>query len=130
MTTSVCEKCGEVIQFGAWPFCPHGVVREVQIIGDEFPGGKTFEHLDHEPVTVYSKSELKREMDKRNLRFTDRYRPIDGPDWRKGIDPYTLESAKALVSRGVETKDDPGRLQTLRQTLQPVVMTVEVPRAD
>jgi hypothetical protein len=34
---------------------------------DKFIGGKTFENLGHEPVTVYSRSELKREMDKRGL---------------------------------------------------------------
>lgn len=37
------------------------------MVGDEFPGGKTFYNLGHEPVTVYSKSELNREMAKRGL---------------------------------------------------------------
>jgi hypothetical protein len=34
---------------------------------DKFIGGLTLENLDHHPVTVYSRSELKREMDKRGL---------------------------------------------------------------
>lgn len=109
----ICERCGEVLAVGQWPFCPHAAVRDVAVIGDEYPGGKTFEHLDHQPVTVYSKSELKAEMDKRNLRFTDRYHPHDGPDWRGAIDAQTLANAAVLVARGVKADEDPCRLETL-----------------
>lgn len=58
--------------------CPNGHETErawkmnmsrVAIIGDEFPGGgsRTFENLGHEPVTVHSRSELRREMAARGL---------------------------------------------------------------
>ena len=119
-----CEICGQHLQVGDWPFCGHGRDHRpatVTVIGDEWPGGKTFEHLDHEPITVYSKSELQREMDKRNLRFADRYHPNDGPDWRAAIDPQTLENARALVSR-VSTmagKDDLARLETFHGEVRP-----------
>ena len=112
----ICEKCGEALDIGRWPFCPHQAVGSAAVIGDEYPGGKTFEHLDHRPVTVYSKTELHREMDKRHVRFTDRYHPNDGPDWRQAIDAQTLANATALVSRGARgsaEEEDPARLETL-----------------
>lgn len=101
-----CERCGEVLAVGQWPFCPHAAVRDVAVIGDEYPGGRVFENIDHHPITVYSKSELRRELDKHELRFTDRYHKNDGPDWRGMIDPQTLENARALVSRGGGLADD------------------------
>jgi hypothetical protein len=47
---------------------------------DQFIGGKTFENLGHEPVTVHSRSELKREMDKRGLREAVRHVGTQGSD--------------------------------------------------
>jgi len=68
MSTRTCPSCGVVYGYGASPFCSHGhgPIRAA-ILPDEWPGGKVIENLGHEPVTVYSRSELKREMDKRNL---------------------------------------------------------------
>lgn len=90
------------------------------VIGDEWPGGKTFEHLGDQPVTVYSKSELQRELDKRGLRHTDRYHPHDGPDWRKAIDRQTLENAKALVSRNGVKAEKFATLETLKLEIRDV----------
>lgn len=101
-----CQTCGWALRVGDWPFCGRGrdhAPATVSVIGDEYPGGRTFEHLDHDEVTVYSKTELRREMDKRNLRHADRYHPHDGPDWRKAIDPQTLENARALLTRDTQT---------------------------
>lgn len=58
-------------------------VRTVNVIGDEIPGGMTLENLGHEPVTVYSHSELKREMDARGLRSFVRHQPEQGSDKSK-----------------------------------------------
>lgn len=54
-----CPACGgetERIYRGGYGF-----------VGDEIPGGLTVENLDNRPVTVYSKSELKFEAEKRGL---------------------------------------------------------------
>ena len=127
---SRCLSCAETreifVHYGEHPPCVRcgGATEYVYsthtVIGDEYPGGKTFEHLDHEPVTVYSKSELQREMDKRHLRFTDRYHRNDGPDWRLGIDAKTLDNARVLVSRGQKATDDPGKLLTFKGTLRDI----------
>ena len=47
---------------------------------DKVIGGLEIEHLDHRPVTVYSRSELKREMDARGLQHMVRHAPEQGSD--------------------------------------------------
>jgi hypothetical protein len=93
------------------------------VIGDEWPGGKTFEHISHEPITVYSKTELKRQLDAHGLRHTDRYHPHDGPDWRQGIDATTLDNARVLVGRQAE-RPTPVPTEAPLKTLQLAVRDV------
>lgn len=125
MASDACEKCGVVYGVGDWPFCPHGAVKNFAIEPNDWPGGKTFEHMGHEPVTCYSRSEYERELDQRGLRPTDRWHPNDGtPNPRACIDAYTLDCAKALVARQGEPKGDPGRLETLTLTERHVTLKV------
>jgi hypothetical protein len=89
---------------GEWPFCPHGrpLANSHGIQTDEaFIGGLTIENMGHEPVTVYSRTEFKQEMLKRNLEQrikwageTDRYLT----NWAASTDPQTLENARYLVT--------------------------------
>lgn len=73
-------------RFDSVELCPNGHATDkkytarVGIIGDEFPGGKTFENLGHTPVTVYSRTELKREMAKRGLTEAVRHVGLQGSD--------------------------------------------------
>jgi hypothetical protein len=75
---SVCGACGEVTEH-VWKeralFAVHG--------DDAFIGGKTFENLGHEPVTVYSRAELNREMAARGLRPMVRHVGEPGSDKSK-----------------------------------------------
>jgi hypothetical protein len=72
---------------------------------DDFIGGLALENLGHDPVVVYSRSELKRELDARGLQPFVRH--VDGDkhvsSWVT-MDPYTLESARILAARQAETK--------------------------
>jgi hypothetical protein len=52
---------------GQWYRCPHDRVSGVRHEDVTWPGGKTFENLGPEPVTLYSPAELKREMHARGL---------------------------------------------------------------
>lgn len=73
----VCGQCGQPTEH-VWrsaSFAVHG--------DDQFIGGKTFENLGHEPVTVYSRAELKREMDARGLQPFVRHRGDPGSDKSK-----------------------------------------------
>lgn len=72
----------------ACPECGAATVREwtarVSAHGDDkFIGGLTLENLGHHPVTVYSRSELKREMDKRGLQPFVRHVGEQGSDRSK-----------------------------------------------
>lgn len=68
-----CEHCGTV-RFDCWesikadtPTCECGgamprvwLSKGALVVDDSWPGGRTFEHLAHEPQTFYSRSELNR----------------------------------------------------------------------
>lgn len=108
----ICERCGQnvmrIVLHGSALWCQpcHDGDRTITnahgIVTDDIPGGQTVENLGHEPVTFYSKKAILVEADRRGLRLTDKWA---GPgdkylsNWGAAIDPYTLEAAKALVSR-------------------------------
>ena len=101
----VCDHCGHPVTVGDWPWCPHGRPRFGIQTDEAFIGGKTFEHLGHDPVTVYSRGELKRELDARGLEPFVRHQPRPGTDksphtelWSTP-DAQTLKNAQALLSR-------------------------------
>lgn len=103
-----CPDCGQGTQ-RLW------VGRSAGVADDSWPGGKTFENLGHEPVTLYSRSELKRELKARGLVEYVRHVPLPGSDksphttsWAT-TDPYTLEAARVLVERvtGLSPSPDP-----------------------
>lgn len=50
------------------------------VIGDEIPGGQWIENLGHEPVKVYSKSQLRDEAKARGLVQAVRHMPVPGSD--------------------------------------------------
>jgi len=89
--------------------------RSAKVVPDEFPGGLTLENLGPDPVTVYSRSELKRELKARNLEPFVRHAPLPGTDrsphttsWAVPC-AYTLEQARILLERvgqpALPTKD-------------------------
>lgn len=72
-----CDMCGERLEVGTWPWCPHGRAQSSIQTDEAFIGGMTLEHMGHEPVTVYSRAELKREMEKRGLEQRIKWTPGD-----------------------------------------------------
>jgi hypothetical protein len=111
---TACEWAGDIIVgVGEHPPCPKcgGATERLwiglsaSIAGDEFPGGRTYENLGHDPVTVYSRSELRRELKSRGLEECVRHVPVPGSDkspnttsWNVPCE-YTLRQAKALLER-------------------------------
>lgn len=102
------------------------VWRPSSVVGDEWSGGggRWIENLGDQPVYCQTKSDLQKEMDKRNLRHPDRYVPGDKhlSNWGAGIDAYTLESARVLLSRSVgapgASEAAPVRCETLTLTVR------------
>jgi hypothetical protein len=68
-----CEKCGNELQIGDYPFCPHGSAFP-SVIDDQLEGGaRFFEHMGHEPVWIESKSQWRQEVKARQLVNVDKY---------------------------------------------------------
>ena len=77
-----------------------------------------FENLGPEPVTLYSRSELRRELKARGLEEMVRHVPVPGTDKSPHTtswdvpSPYTLEQAKILLDRvgqiSAPVKESPG----------------------
>ena len=69
-----CPTCGAETErvWTSRPAAMHG--------DDAFVGGVTYENMGHEPVTVYSRAERKREMQKRGLTEFARHQPKQGSD--------------------------------------------------
>lgn len=66
----VCEKCGQELVVGEWPWCPHGIGNS-SVVTDEIPGGLEIRHgLCHDdgsPQKFYSHGAIKREAKRRGL---------------------------------------------------------------
>lgn len=102
-----CETCGRTLAVGDWPYCPHG--RGMYYAAqDEIPGGQVFENGFEQPMRFYSHSEHRRALKERGLQIHAKYAgPLDQhlTNWAAAMDPYTLEAATALVSRGVRVEE-------------------------
>jgi hypothetical protein len=103
--TTECPKCHAPLALGDFPFCPHGRGETTGVEAVTWPGGITFENLGHDPVTLYSPAELKREMKARGLEPMVRHRDGD-PHTRSWatMDPYTLEQGRILAERQATSK--------------------------
>lgn len=85
---TVCGWCAEIaVQPNEHPPCPTcgGTTERIylggyNVVGDDIPGGQVIENLDHSPVTVYSKSQLKREAEMRGLEIKVRHVGVSGSD--------------------------------------------------
>lgn len=69
-----CNKCGAVVEVGEWPFCPHGYPAVgLSIVDDTIIGGRVCETLGDKPFFYTSKSELRREAERRGLQNVVRH---------------------------------------------------------
>ena len=120
-----CDRCGEVLTVGSWPFCPHGQgVSAVE--RDEIPGGQWFENGFETPRKFYSHSAHRAALaaDGKEIRAkwagpNDRYLI----NWGAGIDAQTLENAAVLVSRGTQAREDRRRTVAQLQADFPITVT-------
>jgi hypothetical protein len=70
-----CERCGQSLVVGEWPFCPHGFAYVgVAVIDDELEGGpRRFETMGPDEPFISSKSEWRREVAARGLVNVDKH---------------------------------------------------------
>jgi hypothetical protein len=63
-----CTTCGEPVEVGTWPWCPHGKAAS-GVIPDDIPGGLVMDHV--EPGRkVYSRTELKQVLAAHGMQLT------------------------------------------------------------
>lgn len=101
-----CEKCGHELSISDWPWCPHQR-GSFNAQPNDIPGGLTLENLGHESVTVYSRSELRRELKARGLVEFVRHTPVPGSDTSPHTTSWSsvdLEAGKALAERQAHTR--------------------------
>lgn len=104
--TTICDRCRAVLTVGDYPFCPHGRAT-LSAQSDDIPGGRTYENLGPEPVTVYSRSELRRELKARGLEEMVRHVPVPGSDRSPHTSSWTgvdLEAGRILAERQAHTR--------------------------
>lgn len=102
----ICETCGAVLHIGDFPFCPHGLVRDVAVKSDTLD--RCFENLGHDPVYCRTQADLQREMDARGLEPRDTWVPGDKylTNTNAYIDAQTLANVAALLQpRGRRTRE-------------------------
>ena len=117
-----CRHCGAVTEYYWQTATPHGIQTD-----EAFIGGQVIENLGHDPVTIYSRQHLQREMEKRGLEQRIKWVPGDKhlQNWGAYIDPYTMANAKELLERAGQRKpeSDPGHLETLKTEIRAVRAT-------
>jgi hypothetical protein len=111
-----CSQCGGHTEY-IWRSNPASIQTD-----EAFIGGQTIENLGHEPVTVYSRTELKEAMAKAGVEQKIKYVPGDKylTNWAMGIDAQTLANAAVLVTRqGSGYKEsDPAALRSFRPSIR------------
>lgn len=103
-----CPDCGQPLAIGDWPFCKDGhTPSRLGAQSDDIPGGMKLENLGHEEVTVYSKSELRRELNARGLVEMVRHVPVPGTDKSPHTTSWTavdLDAGRVLAERQAHTR--------------------------
>lgn len=95
----ICEACGNVIEIGSWPYCPHGRGAFTNI-PDDVPGGFVVENGFDQPTRFFSHSEHRKALEARGLEIKAKWAgPNDRylTNWAAGT--VDLEAAAKLVSR-------------------------------
>lgn len=68
-----CDRCGEAVDIGDWPFCPHGTPN-LSVIDDQLDGGpRRFETMGDDAPYIETKSQWRREVAKRGLIPANRF---------------------------------------------------------
>lgn len=101
-----CDSCGQILELGMHPFCPHGFGGPVAF-HDEIPGGLVVENYGPNPIRFDSHSERRRYMVTHGLHEKEKFSPLPGtdkdpqgiPNPKGFVDPQTLANGIALITR-------------------------------
>lgn len=96
-----CASCHRLVRVGEWPFCPHGVTKQV-VVPDDVPGGFWAENGFDTPQKFYSHSEHRAALAARGMEIRAKWVPGDKHLTR--WDSVDLDAAAALVTRGAQAR--------------------------
>lgn len=85
MPTETCEKCGRVVEIGAWPWCPHSKGGRYSVIPDDYGVDILNENMGHTPVTYRTRSERRRLMREHGVQEYVRHVGKQGSDKNEGV---------------------------------------------
>lgn len=107
----------------------------MSVVSDDIPGGRVYENLGHEKVTIYSRSELRREMKARGLEHYVTHVGEPGSDRASHTQRFVsvdLEAAKVLAERQAHTRaplasadQDPGAPSAETMRLAKIAWEIE-----
>jgi hypothetical protein len=100
-----CDRCFKSLSAGVHGegLCPFEPRSASAVVGDDIPGGQWFENGFDTPQKFYSHSEHRAALAARGLEIRAKHagdKDKHLSNWAAAIDPYTLENAKILLSRG------------------------------
>lgn len=101
-----CDRCGQPLNVGDYPFCPHGHGTGA-VFQDGIPGGIVVENYGPTPIRFDSHSDRRRYMKEHGLQEKEKFCPLPGtskdpqgiPNPAGYLDAKTLENAKDLICR-------------------------------
>lgn len=73
----ICDKCGEELVIGSYPFCPHGIGTNT-VAGDECD--MVIENMTPEPIRFTSKTAWRAKMKELGLVNRVQHVPVPGTD--------------------------------------------------
>lgn len=94
-----CEKCGQTLAIGCWPFCPHPQGYAIAVHDDQLEGGpRLFDTMGHESVYIESKSQWRREVAARDLENVVRHDASYYARQRRQHDEYLRDTRQIRES--------------------------------
>lgn len=111
---TICDRCGQPLNVGEYPFCPHGHGGS-NIARDEIPGGIVVENYGPKPIRFDSHSDRRAYMKANGLQEREKFAPLPGtdkdpqgiPNPRGYVDQQTMENAKTLILRAQGALKEP-----------------------
>lgn len=107
-----CDRCGELLTIGDYPFCPHGRAAHA-IVPDDVPGGFTVENGFDTPRTFYSRSEHIKALAAEGKEIRAKWAGPNDKHLKRWDAPSAkqLEDAAILLSRGAQVREEKQRIR-------------------
>lgn len=102
-----CDRCGQPLNVGDYPFCPHTAAVSTAVFRDGIPGGVVVENYGPTPMRFDSHTDRRNYLAANGLQEKEKFCPMPGtdidpagiPNPKGFVDPQTLANGAALITR-------------------------------